>query len=353
MSADGSKLAALVTGGPIYISTNSGTTWTTSSTAYVSQVACSVDGSLLVAAGGPIYISTNWGTSWVATSAPNLGWASIACSADAAKMVALSYAGYLGPPSSIYTSTNSGGGWAEAAAPTYTPWRAVSCSADGRQMVAVARGEYVAAAGLIYHSLDYGSTWAVGNLGYHPWTSVCSSADGYTLASAAWDGIWVSTNAGLAWTNFGLSWLYAVASSADGRKLVVASNYGNLYGPAFIYTSTNAGSTWMLTTALSNAVASLCSSADGNRLLAVTDGCGIYTLQTTPTPVLSITPSAGSLLISWIVPSLPFVLQENAELTTPNWTDVTATPILNFTNLHHEVNVPLSSTRRFYRLRSL
>jgi hypothetical protein len=55
----------------------------------------------------------------------------------------------------------------------------------------------------------------------------------------------------------------------------------------------------------------------------------------------------------WIVPSMPFVLQENADLNTPNWTVVPMTPILNLTNLHHEVTVPLSGTNRFYRLQSL
>ena len=50
---------------------------------------------------------------------------------------------------------------------------------------------------------------------------------------------------------------------------------------------------------------------------------------------------------------MPFVLQENADLTTANWTDVTTTPVLNFTNLHHEVSVPLPSANRFYRLKGL
>ena len=61
----------------------------------------------------------------------------------------------------------------------------------------------------------------------------------------------------------------------------------------------------------------------------------------------------GQVLISWIVPSMPFVLQESADLMTTNWTGVTTVPKLNFTNLHHEVSVPLSSANRFYRLRSL
>ena len=79
----------------------------------------------------------------------------------------------------------------------------------------------------------------------------------------------------------------------------------------------------------------------------------IYTWQTAPSPKLNITPSGSGLLISWIVPSMPFVLQETADLNTPDWTAVPMTPILNLTNLHHEVTVPLSGTNRFYRLQRL
>src|SRR5262249_40210200 len=95
---------------------------------------------------------------------------------------------------------------------------------------------------------------------------------------------------------------------------------------------------------------SVASSADGNKFAAVVDGGGIYTWQTTPSPKLNITPVAGGLRISWIVPSMPFLLQEGADLYTLNWTAVPMTPILNLTNLHNEVTVPLSGTNRFYRL---
>jgi hypothetical protein len=40
-----------------------------------------------------------------------------------------------------------------------------------------------------------------------------------------------------------------------------------------------------------------------------------------------------------------FVLQQNTGLTTSNWTDVTIAPMLNTTNLHHEVTVPRTPSR--------
>jgi photosystem II stability/assembly factor-like uncharacterized protein len=73
-SADGNKLVAVVYGGLIYTSTNSGATWSSNSAPSKSwiSVASSVDGGKLVAVvdNGPIYTSTNSGNTWVSNSAP-------------------------------------------------------------------------------------------------------------------------------------------------------------------------------------------------------------------------------------------------------------------------------------------
>src|ERR1700722_2529838 len=57
-----------------------------------STIACSADGSKLVAGAGsspvlnqrisPIYVSTNFGATWTLTSAPSNAWTSVASSAD-------------------------------------------------------------------------------------------------------------------------------------------------------------------------------------------------------------------------------------------------------------------------------
>ena len=85
--------------------------------------------------------------------------------------------------------------------------------------------------------------------------------------------------------------------------------------------------------------------------MAVVNGGGIYTWQSTPAPALSISVSGGNLLLSWIVPSMPFVLQENSSLATPNWTNVPTPPTLNLTNLQNQVSVPLPTSNHFYRLK--
>jgi hypothetical protein len=58
MSADGTKLIAVMDSGPVYVSTDFGTTWTpvsVSSTAWWSSVASSADGSELAVVGGSVY----------------------------------------------------------------------------------------------------------------------------------------------------------------------------------------------------------------------------------------------------------------------------------------------------------
>ena len=62
--------------------------------------------------------------------------------------------------------------------------------------------------------------------------------------------------------------------------------------------------------------------------------------------------SNGLVILSWTVPAIPFVLQQNSDLTTTNWTDVPATPTLNLTNLHYEESLPAPITgSHFYRLK--
>lgn len=61
--------------------------------------------------------------------------------------------------------------------------------------------------------------------------------------------------------------------------------------------------------------------------------------------------SDGNATVSWTIPSANFTLQENSDLTTTNWTDVTSTPALNLTNLQYQTTMSRSAGNRFYRLK--
>ncbi len=99
-STDGTHLVAVVYGGQIYTSTDSGLTWTAQATnQYWLSVASSADGTHLVAAvyGGQIYTSPDSGLTWAAR-ATTQSWNSVTSSADGTHLVAAVYAGQ------IYTS---------------------------------------------------------------------------------------------------------------------------------------------------------------------------------------------------------------------------------------------------------
>jgi photosystem II stability/assembly factor-like uncharacterized protein len=161
-SADGTKLV-IQTPGVIYRSTNSGVSWIQTTPPAISWpgsssaqvIASSADGTKLAAAffgdhndqPCPIYLSTNSGTTWTAASAPSNNWACIASSADGTKLVALAAPNtgptYNGP---IYSSTDSGETWTSNTVPNQE-WTSAACSADGGKFVAVS-GRFIS--GLIY-----------------------------------------------------------------------------------------------------------------------------------------------------------------------------------------------------------
>lgn len=150
-SVDGTKLAAaaydriFTNAGPIYVSADSGTTWslTTAPTNYWTCLASSADGAKLAAAanGGTIYLSTNSGATWAPSSAPAAGWVSIASSADGTKLIAAA--------GSLYISTDSGATWTTMSAPA-NQWASVACSADGTKLMAAANRDADGNPGFVY-----------------------------------------------------------------------------------------------------------------------------------------------------------------------------------------------------------
>ena len=69
-------------------------------------------------------------------------------------------------------------------------------------------------------------------------------------------------------------------------------------------------------------------------------------------PTLNVRPSANELILSWRTIAVGFTLQENPDITTSDWTDVSVVPIVNITNQQNEVMVSLPVGKKFYRLKS-
>jgi photosystem II stability/assembly factor-like uncharacterized protein len=227
------------------------------------SVASSLDGSKLVAVvlGGQIYTSLDSGGTWIPRESGR-NWYSVASSADGSKLVAV-----VAISGQIWTSTDSGATWNPR--DSARNWFAVASSADGSKLVAVVNG------GQIWTSTDSGATWNPRDSARN-WIAVASSADGSKLVAVVNGGqIWTSTDSGVTWTarDNARPW-YSVASSADGSKLVAVGNSGP------IYTSVDSGANWMARD-YARPWNSVASSADGNKLVAGGNGGQIYTWNST------------------------------------------------------------------------
>jgi len=268
MSADGSHLAAVITNGDIYTSTDYGATWTDRTAAGSRNwlsITMSADGSHLAAAdhGGDIYTSTDYGATWTdRTAAGSRDWQWLAMSSTGSRLVAIVAGG-----GDIYTSTDYGATWTDRTAAGTRDWLSLAMSADGSHVIAgVTNGD-------IYTSTDYGATWTDHTTGPRINGGITSSADGSHLAAVMTNGdIYTSTDYGATWTDqvgSAHTWL-TLASSADGSQ-IIGGDFGN------VYLSTDYGATWTAQTALGFGGWVVASSADGSHLAAAASGGGIWT----------------------------------------------------------------------------
>jgi len=351
-SADGSKLVAVVAGGGIYTSTNSGFNWmqTTAPSNIWISVASSADGTGLVAVGNnSIYTSANGGATWQSENAPEgapfEGWRSVASSADGTKLIAGSQGYFSGGKyigGMISTSSNSGGSWdysLSIAGEGYpNNWWCVASSADGSKLVAGCQP--VGGSGVIYIWLNTLGFWrqaSAPNPEY--WQSVASSADGTKMFAGEANGaIYMSTNSGTTWQltsapgeyaspGNGMYWI-SIASSADGSKLVAAANGDR------IYTSSDSGQTWITNNVPDTNWTSVASSADGNELVAAVGQGGIYVSQNAPSPELNLTLTNGSFKLSWLIPSTNFVMQQSSDLSSWSTESQKAVTLKKLTKCH-------------------
>lgn len=147
--------------GRLYISSNTGTSWTEVTPAGAADkdwtaVASDSDGSVLLAAEalGRLYLSTNSGSTWAEVQPAgdvNRLWTDIACDSDGSVIVAACSTG-------LYISTNSGSTWAKKQpASVDEAWQSCACDSDGS---AIWAGSLSANGGRLYVSYNSGSTWS-------------------------------------------------------------------------------------------------------------------------------------------------------------------------------------------------
>ena len=368
-SADGSTLVAApghTANGVIFVSTNGGFTWNTNALPgyYISgtgpyfmslvSVATSADGTRLAGASvdGFLCSSTNTGATWITNRVPVQQWYAVASSADGTRLVAGSRGSGLG--GLIFTSTNSGADWQTTSAPT-NYWRTIASSADGTRLIAA--GDVFG----VYLSTNSGSSWIHAGLPPFPQWTVASSADGTKLVAADFADsnnisghIFTSTDSGDTWVSNTLvsSFFQSVAISADGGKIVAASR------DPYVLVSTNFGGSWVTNNLPGGGsyFDGVALSADGGRVVTGSlflSGFGgspglSYLSQSVQAPSLHLATSPASFLLSWLVPSTNFVVQQSPDLIT--WSSITDAPSLNFTNLNNELKLLPTSSSGFFRL---
>jgi hypothetical protein len=137
ISSDGTKIYLINYGAGVYVSSNSGTSWTqTNSNRYnFTSVASSSSGQYVLVSeelNNKLYLSSDYGQTWINLSAANsfnTNWVSVDISDDGQKLVATGYGNY------VYTSSNGGTTWTTRTAVSGTQVR-VASSSDGNVIVA-------------------------------------------------------------------------------------------------------------------------------------------------------------------------------------------------------------------------
>lgn len=357
-SADGTKLIAAPSSiaTNVDISTNSGLTWARSTVSphgfqSWTSLATSSDGVYLYAASyqnlqpGSIFCSTNGGGTWTQSITPNtnhsVNWDSIACSSDGSTIVAACYVEQLGA-SSIFLSTNFGNTWALTGAPPVTLWAAVVCSSNCSTIMALAATN-------IYSSTDMGETWvsnAASTGTTSDWVGAAASGDGTKLFAVSQLALFASTNSGATWVAsdpflfFGENVRSCIASSMDGTKLVVVE--GNDY-----FTSVDSGNTWIRTVDNTLDVDIVACSSEGSRIFSA-GATNLYAARPVQ-PSLAISQTNQSLALSW-TSDYNFELQQSSGLIGSTWTMVSNT--VSVSNNMSQVIVPMTNSQTYFRLQN-
>ena len=164
-------------------------------------------------------------------------------------------------------------------------------------------------------------------------------------SSVPGDPTYLSIDSGLSWKQAGLPvrrW-GGVAGSSDGRRLIAAAWEGD------VYISCDSGQSWNREDAPVGPWLPVASSADGIHVfLGIwdTSSGGIYQAQLAP--VLQIKPSRTGTVVSWAGPATGYLLQQNPDISSANWSLVNSRPTM--INGQNQVVFPTMPGVGAYRL---
>jgi hypothetical protein len=169
--------------GGVYVTMDSGANWnlTAAGSGQYTDVASASDGMHVAACvtAGRVWTTTNPGSAWTEQMGSGIyNWTSICSSSNGQYLAACATAGY------IATSSDFGATWYQREA--MRNWNGIACSSDGGTLVACTINDD------IYLSRDYGATWEPQSAGSRMWNGVAMSADGGRVAACAdSEQIWI------------------------------------------------------------------------------------------------------------------------------------------------------------------
>lgn len=290
MSRDGSKMYATeggtTTTGYIWASTDYGDTWSTLTTAgnrSWSSIACTYDGTKLIAGIGAssgvsryVYTSIDSGATW--TERPNITskqWTGVAISSnDGSQMAA-----WTGTAtSSVYTSSDGGATFVSRNA-SKNVIKAATVSWDGTTWSLTTCSTVAATSCDINSSSNNGSTFVARNWTLKAYQFLAGSSNGSVLVTGNTGGIdptILSTNYGLSSTNSGSQTVRqrCAAVSADGSRMIVGGGDGST-NPGYLWESIDGGANWLSISAPGTRQwYKIAMSADGNYVIAINSGTG-------------------------------------------------------------------------------
>jgi hypothetical protein len=209
--------------------------------------------------------------------------------------------------------------------------------------------------GYVFLSTNSGETWEGASVPTtNEYGAIACSADGSQLVVASTAGppyggpLYTSSDSGVNWTMNSVlpagDWGF-VASSADGNRLVAMDTWGR------ISVSSDAGASWAWVNAPALPWTALALSGDGNTLVAAFEG-GIYVVQlpSSSLPALTIKRFGSEVFISWPTNATGFGLQQSSAPGSQNWVGVT-NPV-SVVNALNQVSVSPTNWANFYRLQS-
>lgn len=234
-------------GGATYVSTDFGANWSLSHSSSGPSCAISSDGKVMIVGtgfyeGDGYAVSTDTGTNWTSYSIANTGKATAVSSFGDYMLIAKG--------SKMSVSTDFGVTFTEFADATINgttrTWTGSDLSGNGQIMVACNDDT---SDGFTYVSTDFGNTWTKGTIDA-AWVSIRISDDGNTIVAintpstdfATKVGIYVSSDNGATWINSApiQEWT-SVSISSNGNVITAVGERTN------VYRSFNKGQTWINT----------------------------------------------------------------------------------------------------------